>query len=116
MTIDLQDLVQKALAATQGNWLQSVSFSERNVGIRGVGVIAECKSSNDAAHIAANSPDVTRALVRRIRKLESALYTALYLAGESGESLESKGHSMAPHHELQMKRLRVILREGLVDL
>lgn len=92
MTIDLQDLIRKAIAATQGDWTQS------------------------AAHIAVNSPDVTRTLVRRIRELESALDMALYRAEDATALLESKGHSMAPHHERQMERLRAILKEGLVDL
>jgi len=81
MKIDLDELERKARAATPGIWYQYESLV---CGPNGANMdIADCALGSepddaeewsaalaDAAHIAANNPPVTLALVARIRELE----------------------------------------------
>jgi hypothetical protein len=79
--IDLDELARKACAATPGPWRVSGGVSKNkhpeylavlyddNTG-DSYEVCDECTTEN-AWHVAANSPPVTLALVARIRKLEA---------------------------------------------
>lgn len=77
--MNLDDLEKKALAATRGKWKDGSPgdadgfrhvFIETSDGLYGQ-TIAQWVLPQDAAHITANSPDVTLALVARIRELEA---------------------------------------------
>lgn len=71
--LDLDELEQKARAATPGPWARtpgrSGSFDVDHIGT-GANV-AEFLALEDADHIAANSPDVTLSLIARVRAAEA---------------------------------------------
>ena len=78
MKIDLDDQASIASAASPGRWRAGADCSSTGTAVlRDVGddlyEVADRCSPEDAAHIAANSPPVTLALIARIRELEAVL-------------------------------------------
>jgi hypothetical protein len=108
--IDLEKLEAKAKAATgesKWNGLPDGSWHEADHVANALDDFYESEQSAavlrvDAEHIAANSPDVTLALIARIRELETALGEACRL-GTRGAMWDS-----------DIKRLRTILNRGTV--
>jgi hypothetical protein len=87
MKVDLDDLERKARAAEQDEWQWRRGESGVLEGKHAGQVVMFCNTDAgstdepaliagiaDKAHIAANSPPVTLALIARIRELEAAVY------------------------------------------
>lgn len=83
MKLDLDDLESKARAAEQDEWRWRAANGDVLEGAHNGQLVLGAEdvicSVSDRAHIEANSPPVTLALIARIRRLEHAM-TAVVLA------------------------------------
>ncbi len=88
MTLNLDDIEQKAKAATPGEW-RVIGFTSVQPGyysvIVGKSDLARYVSREDAAHIASASPANTLAMVAEIRRLEQKLEVTSGFAVEQNE-------------------------------
>jgi hypothetical protein len=74
MTLDLDDLERQARAATPGPWHCPTDGAVRNT--KGAWIAEAYFDINDAIYIAANSPDVTLALIAALREARAELAVA----------------------------------------
>lgn len=101
MTIDLDDLERQARAATPGPWKagdpawfrgrQNPEDGKRPLTAELGGVIANIYGAENAAHIAANSPDVTLALIVELRAARAELDRWQHCAN-CHERMDAPGH------------------------
>lgn len=75
---------------------------------------ADCFRAVDAEHIAANSPNVTLALIARIRELEKAIHVAAYRVDVATLVIEEAGICDEEEGEVEESREYVASLRGLV--
>lgn len=112
--VDLDELERKARAAEQDEWQWRPASDDVLEGVhQGQVVLAGEEllcSVSDRAHIAANGPPVTLALIARIRELEAALRAAAGGIGVSAPTSESEARADAELSD----RCHEILEKGVV--